>query len=189
MIRILSLALFILLSPRLVILNPTNIFNIDKNKIIFLNGCYMNEGFKSDSILLNDYDNCGMTGFLTDNQSDFVDGRKFDIEFSLDCLRIPAIAVQANANFTIGYIIRIDDKWHPDYIRLMMFDKATKMVMEGVLNSEEVISCIKKWKFGGLNPKSTYTILLRWEHMKGWVTMMIYSDKMNLYINLLPDKN
>lgn len=116
-------------------------------------------------------------------------GYKFDFEFSLNCIRLPQTAVQAYANFTIGYLIHLDKLSRPSSAYLMTFDETTAQVMKGVLDSEEVISCIKKWKFAGLNPKSTYTVLLRWEHMRGWVTMMIYSDKMNLYINLLPERN
>ena len=116
-------------------------------------------------------------------------GYSFDFEFSLNCIRIPEIARQAYANFTIGYLIHLDKLSRPSSAYLMTFDETTAQVMKGVLDSEEVISCIKKWKFAGLSPRSTYTVLLRWEHMKGWVTMMIYSDKMNLYINLLSEKN
>ncbi len=116
-------------------------------------------------------------------------GYSFDFEFSLNCIRIPEIARQSYANFTIGYLIHLDKLSRPSSAYLMTFDETTAQVMKGVLDSEEVISCIKKWKFAGLNPKSTYTVLLRWEHMRGWVTMMIYSDKMNLCINLLPERN
>jgi hypothetical protein len=116
-------------------------------------------------------------------------GYSFDFEFSLNCIRIPETLFQANASFHIGYLVFLDKSSHPRSAYLLTFDKGIANLTKGVLDSEEVISCIKKWKFAGLNPDSTYTILLRWEHMKGWVTMMIYSDKMNLYINLLPEKN
>jgi len=116
-------------------------------------------------------------------------GYSFDFEFSLNCIRIPETLFQANASFHIGYLVFLDKSSHPRSAYLLTFDKGIANLTKGVLDSEEAISCIKKWKFAGLNPDSTYTILLRWEHMKGWVTMMIYSDKMNLYINLLPEKN
>ena len=116
-------------------------------------------------------------------------GYKFDFEFSLNCIRLPETLFQANASFHIGYLIFLDKSSHPRSAYLLTFDEGIANLTKGILDSEEVISCIKKWKFAGLNPDSTYTVLLRWEHMRGWVTMMIYSDKMNLYINLLPERN
>jgi len=114
-------------------------------------------------------------------------GYNFIFEFSLNCIKLPEILKQANANFTFGYQIFLDRTFHPRSVYLMTFDEGIANVTKGILDSDEVISCIKKWKFVGLDPRSVYTVLLRWEHMKGWVTMMIYSDKMNLLIKLVPD--
>ncbi len=113
----------------------------------------------------------------------------YDIKFSINCFKAPDILTQANASFTIGYNISINDEGYPEDVALLTFNESIKSLIRGAFDSEEVISCIKKWRFVGLNSKSTYTVLLRWEHMKGWVTMMIYSEKMNLCINLLPEKN
>ncbi len=113
----------------------------------------------------------------------------YDIKFSINCFKAPDILTQANASFTIGYNISINDDGYPVDVAFLTFNESIRSLIRGAFDSEQVISCIRKWKFAGLNPRSTYTILLRWEHMKGWVTMMIYSDKMNLYVNLLPDKD
>lgn len=124
------------------------------------------------------------------NSKDIMDSNKnsaeFRFEFSLDCIKVPDILFHANANFTIGFTAKLDKDFHPVSIDILPF---TQSIIKDIWNKDEIISCIKKWRFKGLNPRSTYTILLRWEHMKGWVTMLIYSDKMNLYINLLQDRN
>lgn len=109
----------------------------------------------------------------------------YTFEFALNCIRLPDILFQANAHFTLGFTTRLNEAGHPIDVVLLPF---TMALMENVWDPKEVISCIRKWRFVGLSPRSTYTILLRWEHMKGWVTMVIYSDKMNLYLNLQPDR-
>lgn len=129
----------------------------------------------------------GSGNLYTIERQPAITGYSFNFEFSLSCIKLPETLVQANASFTLGYLIFLDKDFRPRSVYLLTFDEGIANIIKGVLDSEEVISCIKKWKFGGLNPRSTYTVLLRWEHMKGWVTMMIYSEKMNLLINLLPD--
>lgn len=153
----------------------------NKKALIVTENSNENIGVKNNPI---DYTNL----YIIEGESESY-GYKFIFEFSLNCIKLPEILKQANANFTFGYQIFLDRTFHPRSVYLMTFDEGIANVAKGILDSDEVISCIKKWKFVGLDPRSVYTVLLRWEHMKGWVTMMIYSDKMNLYINLLPDRN
>jgi len=62
-----------------------------------------------------------------------------------------------------------------------------KKILGGELGSEEVYSCIKNnWRFTGLDPGSDITVLLRWQHPKGFETMMIYSDEFRYVMRLIP---
>lgn len=180
--------LYLLFIPRFVISIQSSTYKEDKKEILSTDTYTLKDGNKFGILFSEEHNNRERIYYLCDSQSRYVDSRKYDIEFSLDCFQIPAIAVQANADFTIGYILSINEVGSPRNVRFVTFDKATESVMKGVLDTDEVFSCMKGWKLKGLNQDSIYTILLRWEHMKGWVTMVIYSDKMNLYLNLQPDR-
>ncbi|MDD8019787.1 MAG: hypothetical protein PHU81_01185 [Acidobacteriota bacterium] len=112
---------------------------------------------------------------------------KFDIKFSLDCFKTPDILLQLDAYFTICYVMNIDDKGRPTFIQALFPSENMKKILGGELGSEEVLSCIKNnWRFAGFDPGSVITVLLRWQDLKGFETIMIYSDKFRYVMRLSP---
>ena len=110
---------------------------------------------------------------------------EFNIKFSLGCFKVPEILRMATANFTVGYVIKIDEKGRPKSVS--SFWSSDLPDLRAILDSEEVISCIKlNWRFFGFDPGSAITVLLRWEHPKGFETLMIYSDKFSYVMRLSP---
>ncbi|HOE13691.1 MAG TPA: hypothetical protein PLL62_03575 [Candidatus Saccharicenans sp.] len=112
---------------------------------------------------------------------------KFDIKFSLDCFKTPEILRLASAYYTICYVMNIDYEGRPRFVQALFPTEDMKKILGGELGSEEVYSCIKNnWRFTGLDPGSDITVLLRWQHPKGFETMMIYSDEFRYVMRLIP---
>ncbi len=112
---------------------------------------------------------------------------KFNIKFSLDCFKTPEILRLASAYFTVCYVMNIDDEGRPGFVQALFPSENMKKILGGELGSEEVFSCIKNnWRFIGFDPGSAITVLLRWQHPKGFETMMIYSDKFSYVMRLSP---
>jgi len=111
----------------------------------------------------------------------------YSIKFSLRCFKVPKILLMANADFTFGYIIKIDEKGRPRHVQVFFPSETIKTLIGEELDLEEIFSCIKiHWRFLGFDPGSAITVLLRWEHLKGFETMMIYSDKFSYVMRLSP---
>lgn len=106
-----------------------------------------------------------------------VDVNKIVIDFSLEGFKVPPIWVQANLSFLVSYEFEIDEKAHPIEIKALQDD---------YLDKEKVISYMKKWKIVGLSSTkgAKYICVLKWKHMYGWVSMLIYNDNFSLMIKL-----
>ena len=159
MISILFFTIYVMLITEPVLFSQSITFLQHNDKDNFIHSCYMKKEGDSNYLQLESPGRSEMVSCLSDSdtQSRYVDLRKYNFEFSLDCFKIPAIAVQANANFTVGYIFSLDEDCSPRNIKFITFDKTTDSVMKGVLDSDEIFSCMKRWKLKGLNKDSIYT--------------------------------
>lgn len=112
---------------------------------------------------------------------------KFNIKFSLDCFKTPEILRLASAYFTICYVMNIDREGRPRFVQALFPTENIKKTLRVELGSDEVLSCIQNnWRFVGFDPDSAITVLLSWQHQKGYETMMIYSDKFSYMMRLIP---
>jgi hypothetical protein len=115
------------------------------------------------------------------------DQSQFNIKFSLECFNVQRILRLASGHFTICYVININRQGHPRDVQVLFPDESIKKTLRVELGSEEVLSCIQNnWRFVGFDPDSAITVLLRWQHQKGYETMMIYSDKFSYMMRLIP---
>jgi|YelNatPaOPRAMG01_1025707.scaffolds.fasta_scaffold96654_2 hypothetical protein len=161
-----------------------------ENKEANINSLRKNEISKASfNIWPSSYEvmNCGYqskSGDLIEKSNKDIQN-EFNIKFSLGCFEVPDILRLAIANFSVGYVIKIDEKGRPK--RVSSFWSADIPNLRGTFDSEEVLSCIKmNWRFVGFEADSDITVLLRWEHPKGFETIIIYNDKFSYCMRLSP---
>jgi len=115
------------------------------------------------------------------------DQSQFNIKFSLECFNVKRILRLASGHFTICYVMNIDREGRPRFVQALFPTENIKKTLRVELGSDEVLSCIQNnWRFVGFDPDSAITVLLSWQHQKGYETMMIYSDKFSYMMRLIP---
>ena len=128
-------------------------------------------------------------GVIQDGQAkqSATDQSQFNIKFSLECFNVKRILRLASGHFTICYVMNIDREGRPRFVQALFPTENIKKTLRVELGSDEVLSCIQNnWRFVGFDPDSAITVLLSWQHQKGYETMMIYSDKFSYMMRLIP---
>ncbi|HOW84976.1 MAG TPA: hypothetical protein P5119_06430 [Candidatus Aminicenantes bacterium] len=102
---------------------------------------------------------------------------KIRIDLALDGFKLRNIFVQGNTAFSIIYQFYLGEDCHPTDIDLILGKKQLD-------NDDAAKACLAKWTLSGFPPYSRYLLVLNWEHIKGYTTLTIIGDQMNLSIRL-----
>lgn len=102
---------------------------------------------------------------------------KFRIDLALDGFKIRPIFVQGNTAFSIICQFYIGEDYHPTHISLILGENQLD-------NADAAKACLAKWTLSGFLPNKKYILVLNWEHIKGYTTLTLTGDQMNLSIRL-----
>jgi hypothetical protein len=105
---------------------------------------------------------------------------KLRIELMLEGFKVRPVYFQAHVSFSIVYQFMIGADSHPTYIDLLTGGEC--------IDTKAAEAGLAKWTFAGLEAGKKYVLVLNWEHMRGFVSMSIFSDQLSLSIRLLKDK-
>jgi hypothetical protein len=112
----------------------------------------------------------------------------YRIQFSLDCFeKVADVLLQMHANIFFGYSIWVDKKGKPEDIDVIWMNESNRNLLEGILNAEDVLFCIKlNWRFRGFN-NSPINILIRYQSDKGFTSIFIFNEHFNYFMNITAD--
>ena len=110
-------------------------------------------------------------------ESYLADIGKFRIVISLDGFKLRNVFVQGNATFNIIYQFYLGYDYHPKDINLILGGEQLDSA-----NAAKV--CLSKWTLKGFITNRKYRLVLHWEHNKGYTTLTMTGDEMNLSIRL-----
>ncbi len=102
---------------------------------------------------------------------------KIRIDLALDGFKLRNIFVQGNTAFSIIYQFYLGEDCHPTDIDLILGEKQLD-------NDDAAKACLAKWTLSGFPPYSKYLLVLKWEHVKGYTTLTLIGDQMDLSIRL-----
>lgn len=102
---------------------------------------------------------------------------KISIDLTLEGFKVRPIFVQGNTAFSIVYQFHLGEDCHPTHIYLILGEKQ-------IDNVEAAKACLAKWTLSGLLPNKRYLMVLNWEHIKGYTTLTLIGDQMNLTLRL-----
>lgn len=102
---------------------------------------------------------------------------KFRIDLALDGFKVHNIFVQGNTAFSIIYQFYLGEDHHPMEISLILGRNQLE-------NADAARACLEKWTLSGFLPNKKYLLVLNWEHIKGYTTLTLTGDQMNLSIRL-----
>lgn len=91
-------------------------------------------------------------------------------------LEVPAQWKQANANFYLMYVFKINEQGEAiDIVK----------IRDDVVGEDKVKSCIAEWKIIGVSDASKdFTVSFKWQHGKGWVEQTIFGKGFKQVMNL-----
>jgi len=102
------------------------------------------------------------------------------IDLSLNGFGIKPMYFHGNSSFVIVCEFEIGKDSHPTSIRLL--------AGEMYVDIKAVEAGLAKWTLRGLVPKKKCMLVLYWEHNKGYISLSIFCDQMNLSLRLPKDQ-
>lgn len=101
---------------------------------------------------------------------------KLKIELPLDGFAVRDVWVQAHATFRIVVQFHIGEDHHPKDIQLAEGERH--------IDADAAKACLTKWTLSGLLPNKKYSLVLIWEHGKGYSKLALTGDQMSLEVKL-----
>ena len=99
------------------------------------------------------------------------------LDLSLRGFGIKDIWIQANGNFKVSFEFYVGEDSHPTNIQLISGGRELSDVSAAK-------KCLASWTLSGFQPKKKYLMELIWRHIRGYTTLTLVGDQMNLLIRL-----
>ena len=100
---------------------------------------------------------------------------KIESDISVCPVAVPPSIKQARANFTLSYSFQILADGIPTNIQKLN-DK--------FIGKEKMVSCFADWRFRGFAERSKFTTILKWQHGKGWVQILVLAPNFSHIIKI-----
>jgi hypothetical protein len=102
---------------------------------------------------------------------------EYKLDLSLRGFEIRPLWIQANANFKVSFEFYIGEDSYPTNIQLISGDRELSDVAAAK-------KCLAAWTLSGFQLKKKYLMEVIWRHIKGYTTLTLVGDQMNLLIRL-----